>query len=126
MGAPDRLSFVTLMPDHLGAGFQHMTLAVTAAAEGSDLSVEWWPSELDDDPAASTDAVHSRVLLANVAELSLAYFGQVEPRQPPGWSEVWVQPLLPLLVRVRLRFPDHDVRSWPDLIVRPMIDGQTS
>ena len=44
--------------------------------------------------------------------------------QPPIWSEVWNQPLLPLLVRVQLRFPDRDVRSWPDLIVRPMIDGQ--
>ena len=44
------------------------------------------------------------VLLADVAELRLAYFGQAEPRQPPVWSEVWNQPSPPLLVRVQLVF----------------------
>ena len=123
-GEPDRLSFVTLMPAHLGAGFERMILSLTAAADGDDLSVEWWPADLGDDPDAARDAVRSRVLLAQVAELRLAYFGQVDATRPPTWSEVWDRPLLPLLVRVQLRFPDRDARSWPDLIVRPMIDGQ--
>ena len=123
-GEPDRLSFVTLMPEHLGAGFERMVLALSAADDGADLSVEWWPADLGDDPGAARDAVRSRVLLAHVAELRLAYFGQLEARQPPTWSETWTQPNLPLLVRVQLGFPDRDGRSWPDLIVRPMIDGQ--
>lgn len=122
-GEPDRLSFVTLMPEHLGGGFQRMVLAVTAAAEGSDLAVTWWPAELDD-AALDPDAVRSRALLADVAELRLAYFGSVGRDQPAAWHDVWAQPVLPQLVRVQLRFPDQDVRSWPDLIVRPMIDGQ--
>jgi general secretion pathway protein J len=122
-GEPDRLSFVTLMPEHLGGGFQRMVLAVTAAAEGSDLAVTWWPAELDD-AALDPDALRSRALLADVAELRLAYFGSVGRDQPAAWHEVWAQPVLPQLVRVQLRFPDQDVRSWPDLIVRPMIDGQ--
>jgi general secretion pathway protein J len=146
VGEPDRLSFVTLMPEHLGAGFDHMVLALT---DGPDLAVTWWPSQPGEDTAtqnaatqntatpnaaipnaaagdtaAARDAVHSRVLLAHVAELQFAYFGEVQPKQPPVWSDVWNQPLLPLLVRVRLRFPDRDARSWPDLIVRPMIDAQ--
>jgi general secretion pathway protein J len=123
-GQPDRLSFVTLMPEQLGAGLERMVLTLTKADAGADLSVEWWPADLGDDPDALRDAVRSRVLLAHVAELRLTYFGQVEARQPPTWSEVWTQPLLPLLVRVQLGFPDRDVRSWPDLIVRPMIDGE--
>jgi general secretion pathway protein J len=123
MGEPDRLSFVTLMPEHLGGGFQRMVLAVTAAAEESDLTIAWWPAELDD-AAVDPEVLRSRALLAGVAELRLAYFGSVERNQPPAWHEVWGQPDLPQLVRVQLRFPDQDVRSWPDLIVRPMIDGQ--
>jgi general secretion pathway protein J len=123
-GEPDRLSFVTMMPEHLGASLERMILTLTTADGGANLSVEWWPADLGDDPDAVRDAVRSRVLLADVAELRLAYFGQVEARQPPVWSAVWNQPLLPLLVRVQLGFPDQDVRSWPDLIVRPMIDGQ--
>lgn len=122
-GEPDRLSFVTLMPEHLGGGFQRMVLAVTAATERSDLAVTWWPAELDD-AALDPDALRSRALLADVAELRLAYFGSVGRDQPPTWHEVWEQRALPQLVRVQLRFPDQDVRSWPDLIVRPMIDGQ--
>ena len=139
VGEPDRLSFVTLMPEHMGAGFHHMVLALNAAADGPDLAVTWWPSEpgagtaaanaplpnaTSEEAATARDAVHSRVLLAHVAELHFAYFGEVQRKQPPVWSETWHQPLPPLLVRVRLRFPDRDGRSWPDLIVRPMIDGQ--
>ena len=122
-GEPDRLSFVTLMPEHLGGGFQRMVLAVTTADEGSDLALTWWPAELDD-AAVNPDILRSRVLLADVAELRLAYFGSVGRDQTPAWHEVWQQPVLPQLVRVQLRFRDQDVRSWPDLIVRPMIDGQ--
>ena len=124
-GEPDRLSFVTLMPEHLDPGLDRMTLGLTAAADGADLSVRWWPAALGDDPAAARDSVRSRVLIARVAGLHLAYFGARGPNQPPAWSEVWDQPQLPLLVRVQLSFPDRDARSWPDLIVRPMIDGQT-
>ena len=91
-GEPDRLSFVTLMPEHLGAGIDRMLLALTATSGGSDLSVEWWPAELGDDPAAASDVLHDRVLLAHVAELHLAYFGPRAPDQPPAWSEVWSQP----------------------------------
>jgi general secretion pathway protein J len=123
-GERDRLSFVTLMPEHLGAGFKHMILTLTKADNGADLIVEWWPADLGDDPDAVRDAVRSRVLLPRVAELRLAYFGQVEATHHPTWSEVWDQPVLPLLVRVQLRFPDRDVRTWTDLIVRLMIDGQ--
>jgi general secretion pathway protein J len=122
-GEPDRLSFITLMPEHLGGGFQRMVLAVTAADEGSDLAVTWWPAELDD-AAVGPDALRRRALLAHVAELRLSYFGSVERNQPPAWHEVWEQPVLPQLILVQLRFPDRDLRSWPDLIVRPMIDGQ--
>jgi general secretion pathway protein J len=122
-GEADRLSFITLMPEHLGGGFQRMVLAVTAADERSDLAVTWWPAEVDE-AALDPDTLRRRALLVDVAELRLAYFGPVEGGQPPAWYEVWAQPVLPQLVRVQLRFPDRDVRSWPELIVRPMIDGQ--
>jgi general secretion pathway protein J len=124
-GEPDRLSILTLMPEHLGAGMERMILTLTKVAAGADLSIEWWPADLGDDPDAVRDAAHSRVLLTGVADLRLAYFGQLEPRQAPVWSDAWAQPSLPLLVRVQLGFPDRDGRSWPDLIVRPMIDGET-
>ena len=123
-GERDRLSFITLMPEHLGAGFQRMILNLTKADDGADLSVEWWPADLEEDPRFAGDPIHSRVLLARVAELRFAYFGKIKDRQPPIWSEVWNLPSLPLLVRMQLRFPDRDVRRWPDLIVRPMVDGQ--
>jgi general secretion pathway protein J len=123
-GERDRLNFVTLMPEHLGTGLERMLLTLSKAGDGADLRVEWWPADLGDDPDAARAAAHSRVLLANVGELRLAYFGQLQARQPPVWSEVWNRASLPLLVRVRLGFPEQDARSWPDLIVRPMIDGQ--
>jgi general secretion pathway protein J len=123
-GERDRLSFVSLMPEHLGVGPERMVLGLTQAGDGTDLRIEWWPADLGDSPDAAPDALHSRVLLSHLAEIRFAYFGQVETKHPPIWSDAWSEPSLPLLVRVQVRFPDQDARSWPDLIVRPMIDGR--
>ena len=52
-----------------------MVLTLTKAGAGADLSIEWWPADLGDDPDAVRDAIKSRVLLTNAADLRLAYFG---------------------------------------------------
>ena len=49
-----------------------MVLGVVAAGESSDLAVSWWPAELGD-AAVDPEALHRRVLLAQVAELRLSY-----------------------------------------------------
>ncbi len=55
------------------------------------------------------------LLLEDVNELEIAYFGLAEGEDEPDWHEEWTeQPRLPLLVRIRLTTLDQ---AWPDLIV---------
>ena len=55
------------------------------------------------------------LLLEDVNELEIAYFGLAEGEDEPDWHEEWAeQQRLPLLVRIRLTTLDQ---AWPDLIV---------
>jgi hypothetical protein len=121
------LRFAGSMPDHLGAGLYLMELAVAEAEDGDragDLVLRWQPLELGEpDPDAPPPEPEQRVLLEDVEGIDLAYFGALDPREPPAWWPQWLeQDLFPGLVRVQVRFPTGDLRRWPELIVRPMID----
>lgn len=85
-----------------------------------------------------------QVLLHGVQSLELSYFGApLKPRTgavaaivavaPTGgpsvadWQPSWnQQPVMPSLVRIRLAFLDGDRRRWPDLIVHPAANIDTS
>ena len=123
-GAAGRLSFVTLMPEHLGAGFHRMVVGLVNRGGVADLALTWWPSELTMAAALTEEVVHERVLLTGIAGLEFAYLGALQPDQPPLWQAEWHQAALPLLIRVRVGFAAADGRQWPDLFVHPAIDGQ--
>src|SRR5262249_39525829 len=60
-----------------------------------------------------------RGLLNPVQDIAFAYLGA------SGWQTEWAsQTDLPLLVRVRLRFPRGDPHIWPELYVRPRISAE--
>lgn len=67
------------------------------------------------------------VLLHGAQSVDFAYFGVATPDMRPAWRPSWrQQPVMPALVRIRVGFPEGDRRSWPDLIVHPMADIDTS
>jgi len=92
--------------------------------EGGDDHPAWEPlidasplfedsSPLDRDVAAG--AYGRTVLLPEVADFELAYFGVAEGEQDPEWSEDWFeQPRLPLKIRLVLTTPRQ---SWPAAVI---------
>ncbi len=65
------------------------------------------------------------LLLHNVQQLDIAYYGVAPPDKDPAWHDQWqLRPTLPLLMRVRVQFPPEDTRAWPDLLIKPfaMVD----
>jgi general secretion pathway protein J len=92
--------------------------------EGGDGYPAWEPladasAPFGDDSPFDSDlagGVYGRtVLLPEVAELELAYFGIAEGEQAPKWLEEWVeQRELPLKVRFRATTPRQ---SWPATVV---------
>ncbi|MGB5735180.1 MAG: prepilin-type N-terminal cleavage/methylation domain-containing protein [Thiohalocapsa sp.] len=92
--------------------------------EGGDDHPAWEPmldasslfddsSPLDRDVAAG--AYGRTVLLPEVGDFELAYFGVAEGEQEPEWLEEWLeQPRLPLKVRLALTTPRQ---SWPATVI---------
>jgi general secretion pathway protein J len=65
------------------------------------------------------------VLLHNVQQLDIGYYGVIPPDTAPAWHDTWQgRPVLPLLVRIHVQFPPADPRGWPDLLIKPfaMVD----
>ena len=124
-GAREGLRFVSLLPEHLGAGTNLMELALREPRRGgrpTDLVIRIRPLDLLDDRQTDSDT-EERVLIENIASLELAYFGSERPDAKPTWWQEWKgQPYLPQLVRMRVDFPDGDGRRWPELIVALMVD----
>jgi general secretion pathway protein J len=125
VGTTAAVRFASSVPENLGAGIHLMelTLAESGDVEGAaDLVLRWRPLELDGQTAVEV-APEQRVLIENVEALELSYFGAVDPAQPPGWWQTWDgEAALPRLIRLRLSFPENDARTWPELIVQPMVD----
>jgi general secretion pathway protein J len=125
-GASDEVQFAGALPEHLGAGVHLMQLTLAAGGDDGqrrDLVLRWQPLDPTGEGPEEPPEPEERVLLAGVEALELAYFGALDPREPPAWWSEWTgQDALPGLLRVRLRFPPDDLRRWPELIVHPMVD----
>jgi general secretion pathway protein J len=127
-GASDGLRFVSLLPEHLGAGASLMELALREPVEDSgpgDLVLRLRPLDLGGDESEEADEPESeeRVLIAGVERLEVAYFGVAQSGATPIWWQEWQgQRSLPALVRLRVGFPPEDGRRWPELIVGLMVD----
>jgi general secretion pathway protein J len=80
-------------------------------------------SDLAIDPKAPGNPL---VLLHNVQQIDIGYFGVLPPDPVAAWHDQWQgRATLPLLIRVRVQFPPDDIRAWPDLLVKPyaMVDS---
>jgi general secretion pathway protein J len=80
-------------------------------------------SDVAVDPKAPGEPL---VLLHNVQQLDIAYFGVLPPDNAPGWHDQWqLRQTLPLLMRVRVQFSPDDGRAWPELLIKPftMVDS---
>lgn len=141
-GDAERLEFVAPLSEHVGIpGLYVLRLVLEPAGDGQRLVLvrwllhpevlaggdeypEWEPlleasgigadtGPLDRDLAAG--AFGRTVLLPDVAEFALAYFGVGEGETEPAWFEEWADdPRLPLRIRLAVSTPH---RSWPAAII---------
>jgi general secretion pathway protein J len=113
-GAANGVNFLSPARDiHAPSGLVRYTLAL---APNGDLVLAAL-SDLAIDPQAAGEPL---VLLHNVQQLDIGYFGVVPPDKDPAWHDQWqLRPTLPLLMRVRVQFPPEDTRAWPDLLIKP-------
>jgi general secretion pathway protein J len=123
--AGDRDQVAIIAPTPLaasGAGLQRYELQSKRNARGrNDLVVRWH----SDFAADATSAAMEETLVEDVATVEWSYMAaplhESEP-QEVTWLDDWRgQRTLPRLVRLKVSFAASDPRSWPDLVMAPML-----
>jgi general secretion pathway protein J len=120
-GHPNELEF--LAPDDSRPGMLLQMRLAVEQRKGRKALVLFTKPELD---RSSGSGWKRLLLLSDISELQLAYFG-ASGEQSPNWHSDWSNaPVLPRLVRVRIGFPDPSHPAWPELIVAPHISADVS
>jgi len=119
-GAENGVTFLAPPRDiHAPQGLVRYTLALAANGDLvlSDLS------DVATDPKSPGEPL---VLLHNVQQLDIGYYGLVAPDRAPAWHDSWqFRQVLPLLMRIRVQFPADDPRAWPELLIKPFATVDT-
>lgn len=125
-GTERAVSFVGVLPERLGAGLGVMSLGLDE--DGRALILQWRPYSGDaEGHARDRPEVEQRALLGDIEQLRFAYFGRPSPQAPLAWHGSWEGAgVPPRLIRIRIAFAGRDDRHWPELLIRPMIDGDVT
>jgi general secretion pathway protein J len=116
-GTGDQLTFLTAMPSRNGlpAGLFSVSLKLLPAPglAGRPLSLELTAMVGANATAAGG---HAPLLLDNVTQLAIRYYGMPERAVEPKWLDEWQgQTTLPRMVAVDVQFAPGDPRAWPPL-----------
>ena len=128
-GTPEGVTFTTVMPAHLGlGGFYRLSFYSDEGSNGKRLVASWrlfqpGTDQPGTDEFADAGAAGTTVLVDRISGVEFSYFGRSDPGRPAAWQDRWEGVAsLPALVRVGVSFTESDRRSWPDLVVAPMLD----
>lgn len=122
VGLDRRVDFIGAAPDAVAPDAMHF-YRIARDPDG-DLTL-FNVSTLDqrvDAHNQSTVGWAAHPLVSGTTAIEIRYLGRSTFARDQGlvWQSNWThRPDLPLLVRVRVSFPDGDPRVWPDLIVHP-------
>lgn len=118
-GSTDRMDFLAEPPESAGPGvLQRYRLKV----DGRGALMLYRLGSLDgtvDPRQPGTVGWTPTQLIGGVSAMALRFYGPPSDGAGRSWWPDWVhQSALPLIVRVRIEFPQGDARAWPDLVVR--------
>ena len=114
-GTASGFECITAMPGNGSAPIHRMWSKVFV--DGTHRLVVRWRPYLHAVPSRPRPFPMEVELLSNVSGIELDYW-----YPGTGWASAWRSSELPLLVRIRLRFPPGDTRHWPDVVAAPLLD----
>jgi general secretion pathway protein J len=121
-GTSTSLGFLAPAPIVLGGGGRSRFKTFVDQSRGRHDLVMTSRPELADE--GNSTVATTTILLAGVEAVDFLYLGRARLGASDRWRESWVEePVLPDLVRMKVRFPQHDTRVWPDLDVAPRISA---
>lgn len=118
-GTKERLDVVAPVPGGImPGGLAHYSIFVQRNGGRSDLLVTIRHERADEKTAAHSGSV----LIEDISDMSVTYFGAQRSAEPEEWRDAWTDATnLPRLVRISIAFPSGDKRTWTELDVAPKI-----
>lgn len=120
-GDAHTVSFSAPAPMGIGGnGYRNFRIYAATRRDGlADLVVA---STLDHPGDSQTQPGRVReTLIARIASLEWSYWDPAA-----GWIDRWSSRSAPALIRLRIAFPPRDRRSWPELLVAPVVTDAAS
>ena len=120
-GTSEQLQFIAPLPSHVGTGgLYNFRLGPGATKAGEGLVLSWQLYRPDTTATFEGGEQDTRLLLEDIESFEVAYFGILGTEDEPRWAERWdEESRLPLLVTLRVTYPEEDPRHWPELQVAP-------
>ncbi len=122
-GDGTRMRLIAPLPAHLALGGLYRVSLFVDEHDGRErLMLAWQLYQSEDDDGARPVEGQESVLVDDVAEVEFAYLRAAAEGGDTEWVDRWEGKRgLPVLVRVEISFDDDDGRTWPPLIVAPMV-----
>lgn len=118
-GDSKSLRFVTEFPTYVaGGGAQMVILAAENNGGTKRLLLRWWPLHAADGAAPQDEAV----LLPDLSNVEIGYFGAVDQNALPQWRDHWSGMRHPPQL-IKIRVTNHAGISWPPLVVPLKVDA---
>ena len=119
-GRAHAMAFTSTLP--LGTDGAPALADISLKVDQDDRLVLSWLPHLHVQRLQPPPPPHVSVLLDHVAGLELSYWSDDDKQ----WAHTWDATTLPGLVRLRIAFPEHDKRRWPDIVAAPARDQAPS
>ena len=112
--AGERESFVciTELPEAAGAASRQRVDAIVATDPGHRLVLRWTP-HIHAERLLDRPPPRQEILMDRVERIEVSYLSP----DRDAWLGAWNRTDLPVLIRIRLLFPNGDPRRWPPIVV---------
>jgi len=110
-GAPDAVQFVSTAPDGLdGIGMLALTLRIDDSEGSTSVWLDTWPYVPGDAGLPDSGPARRSLLLRNLADASIHYFGSWSQDERPAWHDQWPADAerFPLALRLSITATDAE------------------
>jgi general secretion pathway protein J len=98
------------------AGLYVFLLEPRTSGSTEDLVLQWQIYR-PDRRSQDMQLAEPLVVIADIADLQLSYYGRRDENAEPMWQSEWKAKGLPMLIRLDIAFPRGDRRSWPSFVI---------
>lgn len=124
-GDATHIQYVAPMPGYLGSGGPQVQLIEVVNGDNGGSVVQFSHALLQ---GYTEDRLYERdpvILLESVNSAGFEFLGRDEEGELTGWSTTWdTEEILPVAVRLDLKFSEGLNLRWPDLAARVRVDEQ--